>query len=228
MRKSTKTIQRPEATDTIGDRILFCRTKVDMTGDALANAVGTTKQAVSAWENDTRKPDIGTISKLCDALDCDADFLVRPEKQLAPRKPVYDASKMTGLSHESVEALSRWRSNHTAYIAKAIDALILYQDSLNGEDIKNHDLFAQINNYIHPPVAEKTIRISAIGRAHNVLQSSDNQPFSLIGREYSVDQLKRDTIMNTLTHIRDSGVVSKLKGVPGRVSIPDMSETKKN
>jgi transcriptional regulator with XRE-family HTH domain len=44
--------------------------------EALGGMVGVTKQTVSGWENDRRKPDAEDIRNLCHALGCTADYLL--------------------------------------------------------------------------------------------------------------------------------------------------------
>ena len=58
--------------------------------------------------------------------------------------------------------------------------------------------------------SDDTLRVSSIGKIHKDTASQ----FS--GYDFSIDQLKRDQIIKTLKPIRDKGIKSKSKGVPGR------------
>ena len=45
----------------------------------LAKIVGVTQGNLSAWETDRWKPDMDSLKKLCEALNCSADYLLGQE-----------------------------------------------------------------------------------------------------------------------------------------------------
>lgn len=61
---------------TLGTRIAAMRGYRRLNQESLGGMVGVTKQTVSGWENDRRKPDAEDIRNLCRALGCTADYLL--------------------------------------------------------------------------------------------------------------------------------------------------------
>lgn len=44
--------------------------------EQLGDLVGVTKQTISGWENGRRAPDADNLIKLCQVLNCSADYLL--------------------------------------------------------------------------------------------------------------------------------------------------------
>lgn len=61
---------------TLGTRIAAMRGYRRMNQETLGGLVGVTKQTVSGWEHDRRKPDAGDIRNLCLVLGCTSDYLL--------------------------------------------------------------------------------------------------------------------------------------------------------
>ena len=59
-----------------GQRLHDVRTRKEVTQTELGDLIGMTKQAVSQYEHDIRKPDFDTFLFLCDYFDVTADFLL--------------------------------------------------------------------------------------------------------------------------------------------------------
>lgn len=53
------------------------REKKGWTQEQLADKIGVVKSAVSMWETGDRKPDICTLKKLAELLECTADDLLK-------------------------------------------------------------------------------------------------------------------------------------------------------
>ncbi len=79
-----------------GSNIGYLRKKKGMTQEEFAERMYVSRQTVSRWETDSVYPDVETVIKLCEVLECDMETLVRgdatQEKQPAPvqeqeRKP---------------------------------------------------------------------------------------------------------------------------------------------
>lgn len=60
----------------IGKRIAAMRGYRRMNQDQLGGSVGVSKQTVSNWEHDYRKPDAESIRALCQSLECTSDYLL--------------------------------------------------------------------------------------------------------------------------------------------------------
>lgn len=60
----------------LGDKLKELRTEKRMTCQAVATAVGLTKNAITNYESGIREPSLETLKKLCDFFDVTADYLI--------------------------------------------------------------------------------------------------------------------------------------------------------
>lgn len=72
-----------------GSNIGYLRKKQGITQEELAERMYVSRQTISRWETDSVYPDVETVIKLCEILECDMETLVRgdasAEKEPAPR-----------------------------------------------------------------------------------------------------------------------------------------------
>lgn len=61
---------------TFGERLVYYRTKKQLTQKALAEALGVTNTRLNYWEKDKREPDVEMVRHLSDALGVSADILI--------------------------------------------------------------------------------------------------------------------------------------------------------
>ena len=71
-----------------GSNIGYLRKKQGITQEELAERMYVSRQTISRWETDSVYPDVETVIKLCEILECDMETLVRgdasTEKEPAP------------------------------------------------------------------------------------------------------------------------------------------------
>ena len=71
-----------------GSNIGYLRKKKGITQEELAERMYVSRQTISRWETDSVYPDVETVIRLCEILECDMETLVRgdasAEKQTAP------------------------------------------------------------------------------------------------------------------------------------------------
>ena len=60
-----------------GSNIGYLRKKKGITQEELAEQMYVSRQTISRWETDSVYPDVETVIKLCDILECDMETLVR-------------------------------------------------------------------------------------------------------------------------------------------------------
>lgn len=60
-----------------GTNIGYLRKKKGITQEELAEQMYVSRQTISRWETDSVYPDVETVIKLCELLDCDMETLVR-------------------------------------------------------------------------------------------------------------------------------------------------------
>lgn len=61
------------------NNIKNARKEKGFTQKELAEKVGVTQGNLSAWETDRWKPDMNSLKKLCEVLECSADYLLGQE-----------------------------------------------------------------------------------------------------------------------------------------------------
>ena len=73
-----------------GSNIGYLRKKKGITQEELAERMYVSRQTISRWETDSVYPDVETVIRLCELLECDMETLVRgdasAEKQPAPEQ----------------------------------------------------------------------------------------------------------------------------------------------
>lgn len=96
-----------------------------------ADAIGAKVETVRNWEQGWILPEMGTLFKICDTLDCDLDYLIgRLEYKKHDTKMISD---YTGLSEDAVTALHLYKN--------ADDRRSLWPSYLS-DIINNKDFFA--------------------------------------------------------------------------------------
>lgn len=70
-----------------GTNIGYLRKKKGMTQEELAECMYVSRQTVSRWETDSVYPDVETVIRLCEILECDMETLVRGDAS-AEKEPV--------------------------------------------------------------------------------------------------------------------------------------------
>lgn len=66
---------------TFGEKLVFYRTKKNMTQKALAEELGITPTRLNYWEKDKREPDVQMILEIAKALDVSANVLIGYEEE---------------------------------------------------------------------------------------------------------------------------------------------------
>ena len=96
----------------IGDRIRQRRNEIGLTQKELAAKInpGTSIETaphtqVAQWESGKRKPGTDALIRLCNALDCDMDYILGAID--VPRRAVYDVREQTGLTGEAAGRLKQ-------------------------------------------------------------------------------------------------------------------------
>lgn len=94
----------------IGDRIRQRRNEIGLTQKELAAKInpGTSIETaphtqVAQWESGKKKPGTDALIRLCNALDCDMDYILGAID--VPCRAVYDVKEQTGLSDSAVNSL---------------------------------------------------------------------------------------------------------------------------
>jgi transcriptional regulator with XRE-family HTH domain len=105
------------------ERLSEARKAKGLSQEALGTALGgISKQSVSHWEKGRYEPNIVQLQKLCDVLDCSADWLVlnKSPEALGP-DALAQAKFYDGLSPE---AKKKWRTMRMLIVDPASDRII--------------------------------------------------------------------------------------------------------
>lgn len=93
--------------DYIGERIKARRTALNLTQKELAAKINFGAPAphtqITQWENSEKTPGTDALIRLCNALDCDMDYLLGAIDDT--RRAAYDARETTGLDTMAIEHL---------------------------------------------------------------------------------------------------------------------------
>lgn len=71
-----------------GQRLADARKTKNISQEALADALGVSRQAVSKWETGESRPDVGNLIALCNALDLNIEYLCFGEVSAPEQLPV--------------------------------------------------------------------------------------------------------------------------------------------
>ena len=80
----------------LSEKILYCRKKCGYSQEALAQALGISRQAVSKWETGESEPEVGKLKLLAEAFNVTTDWLLSeegPEEKQEEKKQQPDSSK---------------------------------------------------------------------------------------------------------------------------------------
>ena len=98
----------------IGERVQERRLKLGLTQKELAAKINegiglddSPHTQISEWENGRKIPRTEALLRLCNALDCDIDYLLGEID--VPHRSTYDVMEQTGLDQEAVECLQNIR-----------------------------------------------------------------------------------------------------------------------
>lgn len=72
-----------------GRRIRTLRTRLGLTQDDVANALGVTRQAVGQWESERRQPDYDTLARLAQLLNTDPGYILTGVPNVHPTEVQY-------------------------------------------------------------------------------------------------------------------------------------------
>lgn len=116
---------------TLGERIVFFRTKKGISQKGLAELIGATPSRLNYWEKDKREPDVKMINRLCEALGVD------PSELLSEKTPPPTPSEDDARGEVTREAV--------------VDFLVSSGFIRPGEDLSDRDLefLSKIVEMIH-------------------------------------------------------------------------------
>lgn len=104
----------------IGERVRKKREKLGMTKTGLAKKAECTRQWIADIENGKSTPNLEQAIRLCNALDCEMDYLCGT--QLDSRKIYKEIGDYLGISEKAARTLSLLKNNDT--VSTLIESLI--------------------------------------------------------------------------------------------------------
>lgn len=150
-------MQRVIQSQVIGQRIRMARKEAHMPQEKLAEKVGIeSRQTIASWEDGRGIPSLFHLSALCNALNCDAGYLLGEHD--TKRRATTDIMQQTGLEACAVEAIQGalhevtigWSDNEKFDCLPIINYLLANRIG--------HQLFATMYKYIYHSLAYKKSR----------------------------------------------------------------------
>ncbi len=127
----------------IGDNIKFFRKQKGLTQKQLAEKIGSTDSAVTRYESNAREPNIETITKIAEALECTVNDLLglnlTDNKEV--REFLYDANQNRLINILKIYGYKVFEEENNFRIVKDTNDKVLSEEQFN-----NLELF--INEYI--------------------------------------------------------------------------------
>lgn len=105
----------------VGKNIRFARVQRNMTQEALATQIYTTRQTVSNYETGRSRPDVDTLARIADALSVDITALIYGTEDAAARRK------------------KLWALLVAAAVTAVLAGLYLYLDSISGRRYQRGD-----------------------------------------------------------------------------------------
>lgn len=78
---------------TFGERLVFYRSRKNMSQKSLAESLGITPTALNYWEKDKREPSIATVKQLAEILDVSANILIGLEEEEIKKSPAPEGAE---------------------------------------------------------------------------------------------------------------------------------------
>lgn len=94
----------------LNEKIFYCRRKAGLSQEALAEALGVSRQAVSKWETGDAAPEISKLLSLAKTFDVSTDWLLseeEPEEENAS-KSYYQETANWGIMEETTTSAERF------------------------------------------------------------------------------------------------------------------------
>ena len=94
----------------LNEKIFYCRRKAGLSQEALAEALGVSRQAVSKWETGDAAPEISKLLSLAKTFDVSTDWLLseeEPEEENAS-KSYYQETANWGITEETTTSAERF------------------------------------------------------------------------------------------------------------------------
>ncbi len=110
------------------NRIKDLRAEKSVSQNELAKALGLTQQAISAYENGLREPDLETLQKIADFFDVSIDYLLGKSDIRNPEKIVQD--KLTEKDKKDIAKDLEKMMNDLEHA----DGLMFYNEPIDDED----------------------------------------------------------------------------------------------
>lgn len=111
------------------ERIKKRRDEFGLTQEALAERVNgkdAARTQIAKWEKGGAMPNTSSLLRLCNALECDIDYLLGAIP--TPRKATYDVMEQTGLTEKAVDMITACSAKgHISILSRLIESVEFWQ-----------------------------------------------------------------------------------------------------
>ena len=187
----------------IGDRIRQRRNEIGLTQKELAAKInpGTSIETaphtqVAQWESGKKKPGTDALIRLCNALDCDMDYILGAID--VPRRAVYDVREQTGLTGEAAGRLKQIHDKGQYGVVK--DGYTLNIMDVLSEIITSPRFFPMMNDAVEDLSVDEYKRFHIWAKVRG-LEIEKKEDVSEMHLQVAADELKnmfREILNNEL------------------------------
>lgn len=135
----------------IGSRIKERRKKLGLTQKELASKINegidpddAPHTQITNWENGSKIPGTESLARLCNALDCDIEYLLGAID--APHRTTHDVMEQTGLDEDAVTCLQKIRDYQHEELGVRKHGYIIPVLGILSELLKSDQLYQVTNN----------------------------------------------------------------------------------
>ena len=182
----------------MGERIKQARINAEISQDAFAKKINVTRNAISNYEKNNRRPDIALLVKIADTLNVSYDYLLGYSD--TPIREYHDTRELTGLSDIAIKNLNDLVKNSKSTIGlteQAINKLKTINFLLEHED--DYPIFATISDFFFRTyntfdfAGKEMIKVTDKSGNINLIPVSDLYNVDLLEIERQLNRLK-DTL----------------------------------
>lgn len=144
-RKKEESKERKNFKLSFSEKLASERDDKGYTQEDFCKLLDISRDTLSKWENGHRLPDIEQLKRICEILDCDADYMTG--KITARKHNTMKIINKTGLSETTIQLLERWNVAAFPQVSRIIDFIVQYRLHCIESNISNNDLIDRLNRF---------------------------------------------------------------------------------
>ena len=184
----------------LGNNIAERREELNYNQSDLSELLGVSTTTISLWETGKKKPSLKNLIHLCNALECDLDYLLG--KADYSTKEIETVCEYTGLSENAAKELHKMKSDNDSVIHALNNLIEKHKDAFIGiiDNIHSYCINLLIHDFLNASKREKKLQEHHIKESSLALMNCQ-QWISYIGHNASSDKYYKTSITPYLNRI---------------------------